>query len=542
LSANTETQFKIHQQGGMACLFNLASVTDDIMCHQYVAIAIELLCTSSAVRKAVVKERGLGPFISLSSHSSFELKHCVAVSICLITTEEISLVYVATEALNTLLILCKNTSINTQRKAVCALANLADSLDTHQLLVRARVVNELKEVALTSVDSIIVREITRFFASISINSIAKEQMMKSNILPHLMKFSRRSDTGTQRYSSLAMCNLSLHSKQKNTIVNHDGLMNIIIFLSKCGDLEVERCAVLTVAALALGTSACCKESIANSGVLLTVLKAIRCPETLMKRCSSLALNSIVLSETDSIKVKANGMMKDIPALRSLLNTPDDECIHNGVYAIGSMIESIEVREILISQGCIKDIVKIATSASIEVKRACGYFFSVIAECVEYHKLMAESNALESIVNLAGLVDHECQLYGAFSLVFLSSNPVLQIPLVKLGTVRHLVSMMETDSETRHYAGLALLKLADNFENHIQIAEDGGIQALLKLGRSRAADDEVQYKASITVGNLASKAVANLPKLSRFGENAGAGVSTFTKVSTPQKKRTRGGKK
>ncbi len=50
----------------------------------------------------------------------------------------------------------------------------------------------------------------------------------------------------------------------------------------------------------------------------------------------------------------------------------------------------------------------------------------------------------------------------------------------MGGVRPLVSIMAQHSEARHWAALALLKLADNFNNHITIAEEGGIQALLQL--------------------------------------------------------------
>ena len=72
-------------------------------------------------------------------------------------------------------------------------------------------------------------------------------------------------------------------------------------------------------------------------------------------------------------------------------------------------------------------------------------------------------------------------------------------------------MMASDTEPKHYAGLALLKLADNFENHLKIAEEGGIQALLRLGRVRSTDEQLQYKAALTVGQLASNAVKLLPK-------------------------------
>ena len=84
-------------------------------------------------------------------------------------------------------------------------------------------------------------------------------------------------------------------------------------------------------------------------------------------------------------------------------------------------------------------------------------------------------------------------------------------LVELGAVRPLVGMLACDAEPKHYAGLALLKLADNFENHLRIAEEGGIQALLRLGRTRSTDEQLQHKAALTVGQLATNAVKLMPK-------------------------------
>ena len=83
-------------------------------------------------------------------------------------------------------------------------------------------------------------------------------------------------------------------------------------------------------------------------------------------------------------------------------------------------------------------------------------------------------------------------------------------LVELGAVRPIVGMLACDAEPKHYAGLALLKLADNFENHLKIAEEGGIQALLRLGRTRSTDEQLQHKAALTVGQLATNAVKMMP--------------------------------
>ena len=84
-------------------------------------------------------------------------------------------------------------------------------------------------------------------------------------------------------------------------------------------------------------------------------------------------------------------------------------------------------------------------------------------------------------------------------------------LVGHGAVRPLVSMLASDAEPRHYAGLALPpKLADNFENHLRIAEEEVFKPYCALA-ARSSDEQVQYKAAITNGGqLASNAVKMFP--------------------------------
>lgn len=99
-------------------------------------------------------------------------------------------------------------------------------------------------------------------------------------------------------------------------------------------------------------------------------------------------------------------------------------------------------------------------------------------------------------------------------------------------------MMAVEAEPRHYAGLALLKLADNFENHIRIAEEGGIQALLRLGRTRSTDEELQYKAALTVGHLASNAVKCLPKSSKGNSGIGFGATVLQHSANTKARRAK----
>ena len=85
-------------------------------------------------------------------------------------------------------------------------------------------------------------------------------------------------------------------------------------------------------------------------------------------------------------------------------------------------------------------------------------------------------------------DLQCQEYAAFTLAFLATNRDLQRPLVEVGALKPLVTLMSTQAEPRQYAALAVLKLADNFENHVAIAKAGGLTALLRLGRGGQVDE------------------------------------------------------
>merc|ERR1711991_924440 len=191
-------------------------------------------------------------------------------------------------------------------------------------------------------------------------------------------------------------------------------------------------------------------------------------------------------------------------------TDDAELSSTAIYALGSLSENSDVKGRLVEIGVVSAAVKCQEVGNIEVKRACGYLFASLSEVNEFHGDLDKEHAIEAVIALAQMEDIECQEYAAFSLAHLASNKDFQVRLVNLGAVRPLVSMLASDAEPRHYAGLALLKLADNFENHLRIAEEGGIQALLRLGRVRSTDEQLQYKAALTIGQLASNAVRLIP--------------------------------
>jgi hypothetical protein len=231
--------------------------------------------------------------------------------------------------------------------------------------------------------------------------------------------------------------------------------------------------------------------------------------------------------------KTNKLKKGLP-VKANMNPNDhvdedyEDLFSACIYCLGSLAENDDVKGKLVELGAVASVVRHVYTGNFEIKRSAGYFLATITEQLEYHSNMVAEGALEAIVYLAGLEDVECQEYASFSLAHLASNKDCQVKLVTIGAVRALVSMIASDQEPKHYAGLALLKLADNFENHLKIAEEGGIQALLRLGRSSATDEQLQYKAALTVGQLASSAVRVLPSANvshaSGGQSAAAAVA------------------
>lgn len=324
---------------------------------------------------------------------------------------------------------------------------------------------------------------------------------------------------------------------------------------------------MSLAGLALGGLGQNKQRIVSEGSMRPLIDLIKFPDREVQLAAVIAVNCIVLgpeSNTKSMVLSEGGL---IPILTLLTygtdldnetgkSAVDADMVSCVIYALGSLSEHEDVKAKLVELNSIQYVVRqyhiseslgavnatnshliTTTSNMIDIKRAVGYFLAGICEQMAFHDTLYHQDAFEVIISLATLEDIECQEYAAFCLAHLASNKEYQVPLVNLGAVRPLVTMLSSDAEPKHYAGLALLKLADNFENHLKIAEAGGIQALLRLGRTRSSDEQLQYKAALSVGQLATNAVRLLPsqlastsftnqtmnRSAAFGDRAGASV-------------------
>lgn len=447
------------------------------------------------------------PFIEFSSSNLLDFQRAAAAAFASMSLNHTGKSLVLQKGgIKSIVQLCIHPDLTVRRDAVSSIANFAASPDFCQYVVKEGGVETIKAVAstyLASVDEIeVLRDTSRALSSLSTDAATKEIMVSQEIPKVLCKLAKSPDSATQRYASLALCNLCSGTREQKELVVKQGVLRVLLFLLRFPDLEVERCAMLAIAALSLGSDRN-KAEVIDNGFVRPLIGTISYPDMRIRQCALLALNGIALGELPETKeciLKEDGLSSILDLVKSDKNV--SETTHAGLYLLATLAENAQIRDALVAMDCLPMIVDGSTTQSIEIKRAAAYFLSLLSECPEYHNGLQHVGGLESIVALASLVDEECQDYGAFTLAFLANNKSFQVPLVKMGAVRPLVSMMETSSQARHFAALALLKLADNFENHVQIASEGGINALLKLGRSKVSCDNMRYSASLTVSRMA----------------------------------------
>ena len=451
---------------------------------------MRFMASAREIQRSISKENEFTPFLELSTSELVDYRRASAASMASMSLNQIGKTMILKKGgIRAVLRLCVHLDSCVQREAVFCIANFVASPDFRQYISKEGGVETLKAVVTTCADTDILREASRALSSLS-NHIPTRAIMISQEIPQLIsKLAKSSDNSTQRFAALALCNLCQGTREEKELVVKQGALRILLFLLRFPDLEIERCASLAIAALSLGSDNN-KSEIMSKGFVQPLLEAITYPDVNMRRSALLALNSISLGKSN---LKQQVLIENgLSTLLTLVKSKDDESIHAGIFLLGTLAENMDTCDSMVAMDCIQLLVETVPTGSIEIKRAAAYLFSLLSENPDYHDTIRSGGALESIVELAALVDDECQDYGAFTLAFLANNKSFQVPLVKLGAVRPLVSMMANNSDAKHYASLALLKLADNFENHMKIGEEGGIEALLALGRSKVSNEQITY--------------------------------------------------
>jgi hypothetical protein len=511
LASNDEAKLILYRQGALEAMVQLSLSADPII-QEYMALGMRFLASDADVRVNIVEDKKIAIFITLALSPLEEYQKTAASSFRFFSMKESSRRGMIEQGcLSTVMALCLVHNVETKRCALGAIANIASSLDLQQPLLDEGILNTLTITA-THTDNFVQRETSRAFAALSCLAENVNDMMRHYTLPAVLSMARSLDLPCQRYATLTLCNMCA-TEYKVRIVD-DGGIQPLIFTSKYPDERIQSLSALALAFLAIGVPHN-KLAIVRDGALRPIVDMLRLPNIDVQLCSCMAVNAVTLGEslfTKSAVMTEHGLEALIMIME---RSTFIELKKLAAFAIGSLSENDEVKARLVELGAAAALVDHISTGETTLRRSIGYFLASASQQIEYHESMDKVSSIEGLVTLLGSEDIECQEYAAFAVAHMSSNTSLQTKIVASGVVPFLLKLMNSSDiggseETHDYSTIALLKLSENIQNYEAITKLGGIQALVRLNRSRSADENIQFKAALTIGKLAASAVELLP--------------------------------
>eukprot|EP00940_MAST-03C_sp_MAST-3C-sp2_P002171 g2171.t1 len=511
LASNEENHMTIYRHGGLQCLIYLTNVATDDITKRYAAMGLRFLTSNPEVRCHVVKEDLLDPFLVLAHSDRLDYQRTAAHALSSFSMNGVNKKrLVKRGGLTNMLRSVTFDDLELQRDCMFAIANISDSPEYHEDMVKAGSIEIIASVGAKAKDARVQRSASRALCNLSINTELRMLLLDLGVLSTLHTMSRSLDVVTQRFAALAQTNLAVSAREAKNKMLSQGAVRPLSFLARFPDSQIQAAAATAIAALGLGDTDGCQKKlqIIKEGAVRPLADLAKYPDIEIQRCALLGLCALSLGVSPQCKqsVATADVLKTL--LHILQEVRDIRCLRTTTYTVGALAETPSIKQTIgMNDALFKAMIKQGEQDDVEILRNVAYFLAIMAEGgYENHPFIVDEDGLATLVRLMAADDIEIQEYSTFAVAHLSSNHDYQVRIVSEGALKPLISMMQVHSQPRHYAGLALLKLADNYETHIEIAKEGGVHALLRLARAHSTDQELQYRAALTVGHLASNAI------------------------------------
>ena len=211
---------------------------------------MRFMSSSIEVQKLLANGKEAFPFLEFSCSNLLDFQRAAAAAFASMSLNQTGKSLVLRKGgIRPILQLCIHLDLTVRRDAVFCIANFAGSPDFRQYVVKEGGVETIKAASTANHNVEILRDASRAMSSFSIDTATKEIMISQEVPKVLCKLAKSSDSSTQRFTSLALCNLCLGTREQKELVVKQGVLRVLLFLLRFPDLEVERCASLAIAAL-----------------------------------------------------------------------------------------------------------------------------------------------------------------------------------------------------------------------------------------------------------------------------------------------------
>mmetsp|Transcript_5720 Transcript_5720/g.20122 ORF Transcript_5720/g.20122 Transcript_5720/m.20122 type:complete len:437 (+) Transcript_5720:53-1363(+) len=324
-----------------------------------------------------------------------------------------------------------------------------------------------------------------------------------------------------RNQKKAAINLARISKDSDRVRNHivdEGGLGPLIQMTHSKSLEVQTCAVKTLAELAKTSNN--RQKMLENGAILPLLEGLKHKSYEVRGAAVAGLGQIGRLEEARFRVIAEGATQGI--VKFLLEGDKDNSLEDEIMCLETIYQLSQHPKNhtrMVKDNILPALFDVVHS-SLKSNKHKTLAMKTISELCKHegnHKKIMDfdqQSGIKRIIKLCEYYHDAVRIYAAKSVEFLAVNPFLVQKLTEEGVLDPLKDMIKSDKQNVVAAAVhALCALARDSQNQVLIARKNLIPHLLK--KANCGVDEIEQGITLTLALLAQSNI-NRPKIMFHG--------------------------
>ncbi|KAL3789563.1 hypothetical protein ACHAWO_009126 [Cyclotella atomus] len=467
-------------------------------CTTYSIASLRRLADDDRIRSGLISIDALDFFTRACEVESEERSREIACCMChLALWNKAKMPIAESSMLRHIIVLCDSSDVETSRFALGALANLAENIQTHEIVLQHPVIEQM--LRLTQNHNIpIVREATRVLANLISSTSTHHVLLKENGMVLLSNVCQIPDNECVHNISVAYCRLAANSVSHESFFTEESI-NVVIHMTVLEDRKTVLQSAATLRDIAsnpehqlvfvevggLKAAIDLAASDAEVGVKIVALEIIR---------------HLSVSMHLKTRILQSGAVNVISSC--IENNDHTDLLYQCASSIANLAEHAQNKAALVQMGILRCLVSLHHCDSNEVKKETARALSLLSSAPENNKAF-DIHVISVVIDLLACQEEETARDSASTLSNIAANSDQKRIVGNCNGILPLVVQLKSAHESVQIASCkALSRLTDIEENKVSAYVNGGLTLLLHLCSS-SSSEELLMAAMMVLVNLSS---------------------------------------
>lgn len=399
-----------------------------------------------------------------------------------------------------------------QKEVAFGLADLSTHEELLERMVQKGGIKSLLLLITRSKD----RDAQRFsalaLANISSAAFNRSKIADEGTIPTLINIMKDTDSDIicRQYCAMALGNLAAEPNNHLEIVKCDGIESLLAVL-RTEDIDAGRYAAFALANI--GANSTYRERIVELGAIPSLI-SLACSEDINAQRQALAgLRSICIAPEFRAVVVREGIMDPLV----LLSRVEDIEILREVTAAINCLSSIEENKIEIADRAMSTIIGLMLSGDIVIERHALCAAANLMEMPELHARLTEERGVAPVVAIAASLDDTSRGEACRCLANLSVNPDMHQLIIREGSLIPLIGALSKEElNCQRYSALCLANISTTIAAQVKVIQNGAIKPLINLCNDSSYQIEARRYAALALANLTATAANHITVIEEGG--------------------------